>query len=697
MNLVPVLLLLQPPSFNVPVCRADAALRTLSQQADVRMTVEEPVASEIVFVKTSRLPLADVMKSLATVTCAAWSKSSDGSYILSRPDALREEVYKLEADRKRKIFDKWRAEVMAGLQQKFDPTSLSGLKAKREALKLRQRNAENSNEDWDAIQKGFLQSDQCDPIYRALARCIDGLDWTPVLNMASQTSVVYSSAPNAIQYPLGARSAEALSMLQVEQTAWSKMLGEVSPRQKDYWNVVFTFERDETPENAAREAKSGRSVVDPWEHNAAYDNPQIAVLSVDCQKENEYCLRFQIVGAGGECIACFAVQVNTPIIDQPIVADIELQDPPNSPDTAAAVLLDTRDAKNKKSALQEIRPYFFDPKVHEPLSLRNQELLTALSDQRKKDVIACLPDEAGMALRFVSPLSEYYNRPSNFGLVRTEAAQVIELKPRSFTSHWMHQISREAMANTARQMQEKGGLDYDTLSRLVATDGDYRASTFIPMFVRLMDIASDPRSSGPMHPVQPAYDQLYCLLTPSQLASLRSGKTLPYASLSQQQQRLAERIVYGPKFYSEDVGRPPEGLADIDPTFEMPNGLPSEGGLSADCSEQTLAVFYGVEENGKPTAIWGCDMAQLDTLRMWPTHVFNAPKGGLVNSTVGFVRRPQMSLRCWMSPNHYALGYYGNPGTTIEEKPVPFKSLPLEIRRKLQHTVDKIDKVSIHG
>lgn len=673
-------------TLDFEVGRAEKAIAALSKASGVPMRVFEPVASEVVFMKVKDLPLDAVMASIARSTASSWERKEDGFYELSRqPGRIAQENEK-EVLRRLALLNKWRAKLLKGLEFRYEPAGLANIMRERQKVEAANQGSGSENEPWDRIQDRYAELLTLDPIHRTLARCIQGMDLRPLAAADPQTCLVYTFRPNAMQRALPFGAGAAIDNLQPEQAIWGRSL-RLMPLREDE-------DADET-----RRFEEGPS-ADPWRRVAEYETPPVSVvLELSCQFEDTYYVHLTLFGANGETVANFQdTEVST--FDGPPADkwnDLETVPLKPSKETAAYIARCGTTGAKAKTLNQVLQRFLDDPVNNDPLWLGNQEQLSALADRHGKSVIACLPDDAGLYITDDINAAGYVEKGE---MIPTETDKLLELRPRNFALHWLNRTDRRAMAEFTKQFRNDGNCDIFDYSRLVAGAKGYRdygLGTSFPVIIN-PDWRPDCAYFG--LPYQRAYREILLGLSSEQTTRLKKGETIPYRDLTSLQRSLASKAIFGVQ-RDESEGQAPNLLADLSTTFELPNGIPAVGGLSASFGEDDIASFHNGVDGGEDE-FYSTNLSERQRVEDsggidWSGPPPSLPPGGMSNAMVTLHKQKRIVLKFNLTPGHSVFGRFMEPPGKATGPRTPISKLSATLREELAPIIKSLDGIGRFG
>lgn len=685
----------EPISISFEVGRAEKAVAALSAASGVPMKAVGPAANEVVFLKVDNMPLGDIMTSLSHATGASWEKQSDGSYQLNRTSQRIAQEREKEVNLRFKRLSAWRTNLLKCLQIGYDLPNLT--KIVQERFKLDDRRSQDDVSDADS-QKAWARIQElipADPTFRALARCVDGMDLGVLARMDDGDTMTFATDPNPIQHALPASSSRAAESLQAEQLVWGKAL-KTKPLSNDEeegdGERFFTDRVIKSLEESGDVDDIFSARAELWDRTLPYKRkPEFVLLSVN-RWGDRYTMDLKLLTREGKLVMDSQSEATSPEETESGSSQEQKEDPnppkPKASEETRALQDRYRGAGDKvKPAIEKLGRFFDDPTDNDPVWIQNQETLVAIAENRKKNVIACLPDEAGAT--FDAIFGGGVNVEESFDvdqyveygdMAKTETDKLIELRPANFLEHWTKQIDRAAIASCVSQYRRQGYIDLLSLVRMERG----KQAHFCPEFVELVDPTFRPQCRFFEMPSWPAYTALLGDLKPEQIGRLKKGETIPYRELSPYERHLVAQILYGERVNVEEEGDYPNDLSGISPTFELPNGIDDGGGLSAEFKEATVAVLHNgidgdldefeeINLSEEPPAFWGGSGASP-----------RLPPGGAAQAMVTIHQQRVVKLKLALTPGHFLVGRFAEPLGKAKDKPVLFGKLPEDLRKKLK-------------
>lgn len=670
----------EPISFDFEVGPASRAAEALGKASGLKMRAEGNVATEVVFVKVDKQPLQNVMASLARVTCADWEKKPDGAYVLSRSQSrVASEVAKSTEGRLAKL-TKARASWVDSLKMSYDPKNLRAMVKQRFDVDGKRAGTNGGPED----SKYYLQSrtlERIDPLCRAFARCIRGLDLRPVAGLGYGDTVVFSTDPFPSQRALPATAMDAVRLLQSEQLAWGPALATQPLREGE--DREMQFSRDHGIKFfGSEDFPSGH---ESWERTVPYKmTPAVALLRFTRWYGDRYGITMMLLTSQGKIVLQYSPEEFEGEYFDYRRPEPNPKLPKVEPSAETKALWSRRAGKDKASAIQVLKRFFDDPVNNDPLFMGNQELLSAYSKFRGKSLIACLHDDSRFDLDEELSLTDFL---ADSGRSISEAGDIIEVGPKDMADHWANRTDRAVVANCIKTLREKGQIDLFMYAKLLASRADVSES-FISDFAQCIDPSHEAqmRTFETGHP--PYFIQLLASLSSDQLARIGRGETIPYQNLSSAQRAIAWRIVQFGFTNAEHEGQAPSNAAYDEPTLELKHGLLQGVGLKGTVSEDELAVFYNDE-----APPWNIFMVENLThpvrlgFSSGPGPRF--PAGGMANAQIGFHKQKYITLKCGLTEGHYMIARMAEPKGPPKSKPVIYKMLSAEDQVKVKKFVER--------
>ncbi len=670
----------KPLTIEVEVGNAARAVQAISQATEIRMAASPEVGQEVVYINVKQQPAREVMSAIADATAAVWKSEPDGSLLLDRPESLRNRVMSAEwaQETKRRLADlkEWRDRLEKCLLIPYDNANLRRRVIEKSNLDSNQSESPSPSTQqmrWDRQE----ELRRTDPVFRALARCLAGVDLTKMAQMPPVSDLFYSTSPNANELPLPATAKDACRLLQAEQLRFGRVLAHATSS-----DPSSKFQTDETIKFFANSAGSASfaATTEPWTRTLPYRaRPTRATLTITCYQTYAYEFHLMLRSAKNEPVLEFNLgDVNIwpkETLPGPLLIAEDRQKPTPSTATRDLWACFNRTKGGQKAITQSLKPFLIDPVNHDPLWLGNQELLHAIAQRTGKSVIACLPDSAFCPFDSSYDVANYLSGRSMIPIRRSD---ILELRPASFRSHWTNRTNRTNLANCGQKLLTGNKVEIRDFAKLVSGRSEAAPNVLGESILSLLDEDSySGNAPGTFRmPFQSAFTSLLASLSEGQFAKLAHGFTIPYHELSRDQQDLARRIVFGPTVNGDE-----EGASEFGPTQELPQGLIQGTGLRCELIQTYNVAFHNLRPDfftvnlAKPyTGPFDSGPPQLPK---------NGPGG------ITYVYRPStiLLLKCGLTPSHSIVGRFEGPSGPSSGRPMPFNQLPVEIQKRLKETV----------
>jgi len=663
-------------SLHVEVGRAEKAVAELAKASGIPMSVTEPVASEVVFLSVDNLPASTVMNSIARVTAAEWIKKGDGPYVLARSSAIVAKEERKEQDRKLSALSAWRDNLVKCLDIPYDEDSLKQLVLEESQGTYRLQHEKLPRQADEDLQKHLRDLQLADPMFRAMARCVQGLDLNSVASLAPGQTIVFAGKPNPVQFALPEGAIAACRSLAPEQLVWGRAL-RTQPLAEGQ-ELESRFSTDQS-------LKDSDTVFPtlPWQRTVPFSqSPSNVLLTIACEGGDYFTFYFKMLSDQGKEILEFEPD-GLWTRAQPDLADAEH---PNlaapSEETKALWKRWNTYGEGAKASIGKLKRFFDDPVHNDPLWMGNQEILSKIANLRQKSIIVCLPDEAEFLTDQNLEVDHYVQR---FHLQSTELADRIEIAPSDFVRDWQTHADRRLMARCMNGGQNLGKIDLFDFVRLIASAGSEGDRNFATLFIQLPDPGFRTERATFEVPQPSAFTRLLASLSPDQLARIGRGETLFYSALSSQQRDFAEQIVYGIRVNITEEGEVMDPSYFISPTLELPDGLPANEGLSGSIGADKFAVLHN------PTLGMSAPWFKVNLDYDGSREPFEYALHGqphletdqIAGTTVSFDSQRFITLKCELSPKHFIVGRFAAPLDRTAQKPTPLKEVSGKTREKL--------------
>lgn len=212
------LLLLTAVNPTVSVDTAALPLRRMLERASpvgIRLACEDTIASDLVAVRATKVPLDAFMSRVAEATIGTW-KEVEGGYRLERAGAKWSAIEKEEAKRR---IDLMREAIVRVAEPTTKNPQFTAATAKELGEAMREASTKLATQgtsvtiDWGALQGRS-------PADRLMARMLMSIDPADLASMVEGERRIWSSRPTRLQRPMGPGAAQALNQFLDESKVW---------------------------------------------------------------------------------------------------------------------------------------------------------------------------------------------------------------------------------------------------------------------------------------------------------------------------------------------------------------------------------------------------------------------------------------------------------------------------------------------
>ncbi len=630
-------------SLDVEVGPITTLVRKLSEVSHTPLQVEGAAANETVFLHVQNRPLSEVLQHLAKVTYSEWQSSPSGGQVLVRPQALVDFWTKAYQNDRQKRFDYWRQTIAV------TPSQSSTLAEYMKECRAEENRDEAFHKRLVMIQNTFLS-----PL---LSKCLSCVDPTPISRLQEGERLVFTLDPNQLQRKLPHEAGQAFDEFKRSLAPWQAELRKLKfkPNLEPVTSVLYR--------NQYAYADQATSWL-PFESEASR-----ILLTFEVSNDS---LRVQMVllDKKGRVVAWLPTPYSTdwrtkvnPISNlvESIASMHEIQPRVETRAfwTAHAAFVSLKQPVTNSEISRLLAPYFDDPVNHDFLNLGNQEFLDAVGPAIGRSVIACLPDQSALSWDQRDPKDYFRTLPSS-ERSQNLTENWLEIFPSEPFHHWNSRVDRQSATRFTREVRTGQPVRLATFAS-VLPQVRYYESAHLKSFLDYMnpDARNNNATGEWLANDFPGYRPLAISLTQDQWKTLHQGKTLEYSSLSNQQQQWCLDLLLsspGAKYYG---GRTPPGTPNLDPTFELANGLPHHLGITFESVDHEVWVAYDPENSREARPNHYIDFVDRPEIV--------AETGGLCgnysrcNRSMLFEPRTwhRETLKFYLSPGHYhALDYY---------------------------------------
>lgn len=639
--------------FETPVESLGLAVAQLAKATGHKLQASPKIAHEIVFVRAKGVTAQDLKARLAAVLDAEWTKEGETEY-LGRSAALDRKVWADHVATRRRYVDEELSRLKKELETPFDPKNLAtGLQnlplaeeVRRDPIASRARTER---------EKALYGSS---PAARLLKRLLLACKADDLAAVGPYERAVFTTNPTRMQRGFDPRAVQAAwAAFSAEQQAWV----------------------DTAAATNFKEEREGRTVSDPraqtWIRPESTDF-QLNVIRGDMAAL--FMVNLMGMGQAGERSVLTQLVCADPsrkYLDSQIAPPEPKSDDPFVPLSRDAEEFYQRLYSSMRGAVVEplsprLKEIWLDPMTFEPLELAVGDLLRAVAESEKHNVIASLPDlSMGVSMAVNNgklKLSE--------GLTALNQGVGVQVRRESgwtvFTPDDRYEAAtaftpRRAMKDLMRSIDAKDRLDLRDYADYAFKTGRISRMGLGEWYLALHD-----RSVlGGLDRTDWNALRLYGSFTALQQRQLEEGQHFPIGAMTPMQKSIVDRIIYAGEIRSETQegsgGARWRGPAK-EPTEAFGNGLPPTGFVSATVKGVPSLAAYAKDSNGK--------VKPLRTINVWT----------IANFIVKYSGDPQMTASYGMTG---VVGY-----APVIEKLVALRVEPAEgIWRELAMTINEFD------
>lgn len=656
-------------TLDVKVGSITTAVEELSRASGIPMKVVGPAINDTVFLHIQDRPTQEVMDQLAKAVHAEWTLGKDGTYVLTRSykefeltrtEAIQENIIELE---------QWRADLLKTLDVPFETSNLAQIMT--EYRKITENDREESydprkEDEATKSRRKYLQD--LNPMARAMARCIAKIDFKKLAITDGKFELKFASNANMSQTQLPAGYGSAMSNLPSEIKRWAAELAK-HPEKKTAKEIEEEKEFKESQGSNENEEEQEQSEEDkqrildflasegPWDRTKPLPKqPTTTLLTFSRSYGDSITCHLQMFDQAGNPLISYGDYVVAPRnFWKPDAPKLNLDVRPSADTLALWTLYNQTDGyqevKTPPESYKTLEPYFNNPLANDPLRIGNQEILTKIGNEKNKSVVACLPDELFQCYASNLSTEVFLNKPDG-DVKAIESENWMTIQPTDFKDHWRHRTNREAMKAFSEEYRQNGKVEMNTFVKTLCGEFGYSSDFTLHQFMKEVD----PKANWNFAPGEPAFHHLFLTLTDSQWARIAKGERIPYRELSEPQLQLISKIVYGDFRFGYVGGDAPNKLAAQDPSYELPDGLLSGGGLGGEIVYDDMVLAHDpkskVEEERTEYPTNMCVRKERYVRQAGCGMGFATPRSYLFE----FRKQKRISLHVYLSANHYYVG-----------------------------------------
>jgi len=650
----------------------------LAEQTHTKIKAGPGIGSEIVFVHTKGVTLAELKTKLAEALYGSWKQDGD-TLILTRQPADERAIWSKHVGLRRKYLDSELDRIRKEVAIPFDSASLvKGLKSLDESDPNDRQAARRRYELQTAL---FAKG----PVMRLLDRLLLACNPDDLAAIGPYSRTVFRLNPTTMQKGFDDKKyRQALADFAKEQTDWKDAAAAV-----DFGN-----------------GGGSRMVSDPRVQvnlgNLSQVQPGLDIR----RSEMAALFNVNLVGepqAFGRQVLCQASLADP----SRKFLDAMIAPPPAAKDDIDIVLNATSKEFQRmlKSTFmggageplqKESMQLLLHPDAIDPLGFGANEVLTAFGDNKKLNVVAALPDDVLGALWFNAeegPLKLYkaMNAMLQSGSVelKEQAGWAVFTHgdpyetPASFTP-------RAPMADFMKALIAKGRLDLHDYARFAFQSGRVARAGLCEYYMAFFDRTA----LGALDNTDWNGLSLYGSFDSAQQKGLDEGARIPIGSLSVAQDSIIRRIAYAGEIRSErHQGGGAAILSNpvVEPTETFAAGLPSGGVVTAKTKLAPTLVAYGKSADGKVKPLRGLNPGTLATIENEllgdPHKMQTYGVSGLVGYAQGADKL--VALRVELMANVWKEMALTMPEYDATATPVPWNQLPEPWPKRIRDAVEQ--------
>jgi hypothetical protein len=653
---------------DIRAASADKVLAKLSRETGLRMEAGPRVSNDILIISVRDQPLIDVCRQLAHVTAGTWRKLQSG-WVLERSEAQESKERDAAFANRESLMAKALEDLKSSVSRAWTEAEIQRLVALKKRGDI--YNLPESDGDQVAVAGA---------VPRALARCLKDIPIKEFAKLEDGGSFVFSTHPNPWQRALGKNADQAVSLLDKEQSLWSKVL-----KQK--------FSADQLHEDRSIDFDgSNWSLSDhqPWARTKPF-LPKVERLVLGARIEWSQTLVLQLLGTdrSGSVAFEFEYQAYYPGRFGPEYREVEKPTLlPLSPQSRAYLALrdlDTswpRTTKGREESLKTLRPWLVSPDQHDPLDLLASDAFLGYAKSKGLNLVGLLSDghfaygeEEGLTLERVAVDIRHDTDVKRSG-------KWLLVKPEFPSENRKHGADRKALAAAAKRLASLDSADLEWACQRWMTVQHAPYYHFSEQFFTLLT----PAHQDWMQQGTPYMLGFYASLTREQRSMLAAGGSLSPADLTADQKVRLHKAIFGTKsnytiLYGPGGQRAPHSL-------EWPRKL--EMSLTIRAPKETHRhVFAFVGEPNKEEAY----LADIDLEE--PTY---SPANVRIELNPNNLKPALYEIRL---QDHVVLQINHSPIATLvatfqeeiqpaKDKPKPLDQLPGEVSQKVQAVINKM-------
>lgn len=668
--------------FECKAISLEQALSRLSEQSGTKLLAEGAIRDQIVFIRARDVTLTDLKAKIAEAVVGTW-EPRDGKQIIQRLPGQQSAIVREQRELRTKQFEAELVKLEKQLEKPFDAKAL--------AQGLIELGAVPPNpEDRNAQLKHYERKEALEnsgAVARLLRRLVLAMKPTDLASVGTYERAIFTLNPTRLQRGFDkAKYEAAVNLYEKEQGAWIEAARSMEFGQSD-----------------SRTVSDPRSQlqIDPKnrDFSIAYSRGDMTGLGManlrgSRQDTGSYGIICQTSLAGPQ-----RDFLNGMMNPKPAPADdpaVNLSEGTKTVLNAIKVMFESR---ANAPMVPTMLDFLVHPDTKDPLSFLVSDTLTDYAIAKKSNVVASLCDDA-----FTWSISMSRTQTPRYGLVmqaleKTGSLQIAEkdgwavMTPANRYESELTFTPRKPLAELMQAMHESSCLDMEQFATFAFRSGRVSRTGISDIYMMLYD-----RSVASNLDFQDWQAlRLYGSLDAKQKPFVLAGESLPLNSLTPEQKRIVERMIYNDEIRSETYQEDNSSMYEagvIEPTETYSAGLPTGGVLTGRTSSRETVVAYGKGLDGKIKPLRALEPYSLAHIEV---DVLGKPEmmgmygvAGLVGYAPG--KSKSVFMRILLEPKVWRevkikINEYDRKAT-----PGPWNKLPEETVKQIQTLIDEAKK-----
>lgn len=606
-----------PISFEHRAAPVGRVLANLSEKTKLKLEALPTVAGDVVLVSVKDVPLTELLQKIATVTACEWRQ--DGETYRLVPSA---------GIRNREAQDEFSARVTAlraSIAQRLKPPTPPAPERKSGA------DTEPTEPDYEGMAAEAIQGGMFGDA--PLLKLVQNVDLRAIASLRPNDRVVFSTQPTRMQRPLPANAGTLINTMVAQHNASLKKLGTPDIDDEMPQGVeIPQFVKDMMSQRTKPVGEVSKGLIVASRMGmGGFGGVNLELLLYDRDGKIAYKTNTMLSETSRAVErAVEAVQgKKKPVTTKQ--TPIEL-----SPETKLV-----RESLGKSMGMggmsgiklsPAVKALVYHPDIYDPLSFLPSDSLLAVAKKQGRPIVANLPDEMDMVDLLDMPggnsltVEQVEEDLRAAEQVRTiEDTKFLLIKPAKPAAAREDRLDRVALTALMQVVDTKGIPTLDDVAAYAAKAPNPMEGGIGQSYV--MMLAPGAFSASMSGFTNWNAIRFYGLLSPEARRGLAGGGRLAFSALSPAQSAHLQKMAYGTQanLQVEDPNQKPEtetmssmmrmmGMGvdrdfRTEPTEVMPNGLPSDGFVSADVLADFFVspVLEGDEPTMGPLAVLGAD------------------------------------------------------------------------------------------